>query len=114
MGHGNFPLNKDLNNFADELIEDIEKKQNLPVIGVGHSTGGVVTLLAAVKRLDLFSKIILIDPVLFSSQKRFGIWLFQKSGLGNFLGFTRKAMKRRTHFSTLEEATLYFQSKTVV
>ncbi|MFQ5965852.1 MAG: alpha/beta fold hydrolase [Candidatus Scalinduaceae bacterium] len=111
MGHGNFPLNKDLNNFADELIEDIEKKQNLPVIGVGHSTGGVVTLLAAVKRRDVFSKIILIDPVLFSSQKRFGIWLLQKLGLGDFLGSTRKAMKRRTHFSTLEEATQYFQSK---
>ena len=111
MGHGNYPLNKDLNNFADELIESIEKVYSEPVIGIGHSLGGVVTLLAASKRPDLFKKIIVLDPVLFSKRKRYVVWLLLKIGFTDWLGVTKKAVKRRTHFSSLEEVRKIYQQK---
>jgi len=44
-----------MHNFADDLIEGLEKQHNKPVIGLGHSLGGAITLLAAIKRPDLFS-----------------------------------------------------------
>lgn len=113
IGHGKFPLDKDLNNFADELIESIESKYNEPIVGIGHSLGGVVTLLAASKRPDLFKKIIVLDPVLFSKRKRYIIWLLRKIGLKNWLGVTQKALKRRTHFSNLEEVRKIYQQKTL-
>lgn len=41
-------------------------QNNRKIIGVGHSLGGILTLLAAYKRPELFSKIILLDPPLFT------------------------------------------------
>ena len=56
------PNNFNMHDFADDLIEGIEKQHSQPIIGLGHSQGGFVTLLAAIKRPDLFSKIVLIEP----------------------------------------------------
>ena len=47
---------------ADDLIAAIEMQHDKPVIGMGHSMGGTITVLAANKRPDLFSKLIIIDP----------------------------------------------------
>jgi len=112
-GHGDYPLNKDLYNFADELIESIETAYSEPIIGLGHSLGGVVTLLAASERPDLFKKVIVLDPVLFSKRKRYVIWLLIKLGFTDWLGVTKKAKKRRTHFSNLEEVRNSYQEKTL-
>lgn len=49
------------NDHADDLISAIESQYDEPIIGMGHSLGGTVTLLAAQKRPDLFSKLIIID-----------------------------------------------------
>ena len=113
MGHGKYPLNKDLYNFADELIESIETAYTEPIIGVGHSLGGVVTLLAASKRPDLFKKVIALDPVLFSKRKRYLIWLLRKIGITDWLGVTKKAKKRRIHFSSLEEVRNIYKQKSL-
>jgi len=48
---------------ADDLIEGLETLEDR-VIGVGHSLGGVTTLLAAVRRPDLFRAVVLLDAVL--------------------------------------------------
>jgi len=50
---------------ADDLILFLEQQNIKQVIGGGHSMGGVVSIIAAIKRPDLFSKLILIDPVIF-------------------------------------------------
>jgi len=113
LGHGDYPLNKDLYNFADELIESIKNEYSEPIIGIGHSLGGVVTLLAASERPDLFKNVIVLDPPLFSKRKRYVIWLLRKIGLTDWLGVTKKAKKRRINFSNLEEVRKIYQQKTL-
>ena len=113
MGHGDYPFNKNLENFADELIESIENTYNEPVFGIGHSLGGVVTILAASRRPDLFKKVIVLDPVLFSKRKRYIVWLLQKIGFTDWHGIIRKAKKRRTHFSNIEAVRNIYQQKTL-
>lgn len=51
--------------YADDLIAFLESRyrDQGPVIGVGHSIGATTTMIAAVRRPDLFSKLVLIDPV---------------------------------------------------
>lgn len=56
---------KSWNQLADDLILFFEQQQFKQVIGIGHSMGGVVSIIAAIKRPDIFSKIVLIDPVIF-------------------------------------------------
>jgi len=53
----------------DDVLENIEQ-QGEAVIGIGHSFGGVLTLLAAAKKPELFQSIILLDPASFFSTKK--------------------------------------------
>jgi pimeloyl-ACP methyl ester carboxylesterase len=113
MGHGDYPFNGNWHNCADELIASIEQHSSEPVIGVGHSFGAVVTLIAASKRPELFKKVILLDPVLFSKRKRFVIGLFRAIGLGDLLGPTRRTLVRRSQFDNEQQAAEYFSPKTL-
>ena len=75
-GHGNSTQpstrmpdwQKMANSVADAIYQQANVKENGPLIGVGHSMGGVLTLFAAVKYPDLFSEVILLDPVLFQNE----------------------------------------------
>jgi len=48
---------------ADDLIRFFEQEGLANVVGVGHSSGAVATMLAALKRPSLFRALILIEPV---------------------------------------------------
>lgn len=50
--------------FAGDLIQALERLGGQPVIGAGHSLGAVVSMIAAQQRPDLFSSLVLIEPVL--------------------------------------------------
>jgi pimeloyl-ACP methyl ester carboxylesterase len=113
MGHGDYPVNVGLHHLADELIESIEQKSTAPVIGIGHSAGGLVTLLAAAKRPELFKKVIVLDPILFSKRKRAVISSLRAVGLGDWLGPTKRTLIRRTQFDHHAQADEYFSSKTL-
>ena len=54
---------------ADVLIEFLQKTQDKPVIGIGHSQGATATTMAAAKRPDLFSALYLLEPVTFTNQQ---------------------------------------------
>ncbi|MCJ8273045.1 MAG: alpha/beta fold hydrolase, partial [Psychrosphaera sp.] len=113
MGHGRFAFNGDWHLLADELIDSIERQSTGPVIGMGHSLGAVVTLLAATKRPELFSKLILLDPVLFCKRKRLAFWVAQRLGLRDWLGPVKRTLSRRSQFDTCEDALAYFSPKTL-
>ncbi len=51
---------------ADMLIEFLDKTQEAPIVGIGHSQGATATAIAAAKRPDLFSELYLIEPVTFT------------------------------------------------
>lgn len=51
---------------ADVLTEFLEKTQDNPIIGIGHSQGATATAIAAAKRPELFSKLYLLEPVTFT------------------------------------------------
>lgn len=50
---------------GDDLIAAFDQHGLKNVVGVGHSMGGTASLFAALKRPDLFSGLIMLDPVLF-------------------------------------------------
>jgi len=54
---------------ADVLIEFLQKTQDKPIIGIGHSQGATATTMAAAKRPDLFSALYLLEPVTFTNQQ---------------------------------------------
>ncbi|MEM6318557.1 MAG: alpha/beta hydrolase [Bacteroidota bacterium] len=52
---------------ADDMIQFLDGQGLKNIIGMGHSMGGVVSVMAAIKRPDLFRQLVLIDPVIFNS-----------------------------------------------
>lgn len=59
---------------SDDLIVFFEQQNLRNVLGIGHSLGAVVSLIAARKRPDLFRRLILLEPVLFPQYLQ---WIFK-------------------------------------
>ncbi len=51
--------------YRDDLIAFLDALNVGPVVGIGHSLGAVTTIRAAVKRPELFSAIVLLEPALY-------------------------------------------------
>lgn len=116
MGYERSTLSGNWNDLCDELIASIEAGQKKrqcqqPVVGLGHSAGAVVTLMAASKRPDLFTHVVLLDPPLFSRRKRFVMGALRRVGLMDRMGLVKQARARRNRFATIKEARDYFRPK---
>lgn len=111
MGHADYPLDGDVTNFAHECIADIEKNGSEPVVGIGHSSGGVVIALAALMRPELFRQIILLEPMLLSSYKRAFVKVAHAIGIYDLMGLEKRARQRKYQFSSRAEALEYFSKK---
>ena len=99
-GHGLTPVSEgewpDWNAMADLLAQNVVSEVGKPVVGVGHSLGGIITLLMAAKYPSLFSQVILLDPVLFPPHILVGQRVIHKTGLWGKLPLVKKAMKRQS------------------
>ncbi|MEM9821677.1 MAG: alpha/beta hydrolase [Bacteroidota bacterium] len=56
---------RDWSQIADDLIRFLDQQGLKNTIGMGHSLGGTASIIAAIKRPDLFRQLVLIDPVVF-------------------------------------------------
>ena len=70
LGEGKYTIRNSWKSLARELIDTIEARQTGPVVGIGHSLGGVATFWAAQQRPDLFSHVFLLDPPIFQWSAR--------------------------------------------
>src|SRR5690606_31917969 len=53
---------------ADDLVDFLEARGAGEIIGVGHSLGAVITMVAAIRRPVLFRRLVLVDPVFLAPQ----------------------------------------------
>ncbi len=104
------PLSEDLLQF----LESTPLPAGEPVIGVGHSVGGIVTLRAALRDPDKFRALVLLDPVLFVPSVLVAWNLARALGLGNkFHPKIAGALKRRRTFENLDVAFDGYRSRDV-
>lgn len=97
--------------FADDLITFFDEHALRNIVGVGHSLGAVTSMMAAVRRPELFRALILIEPVFLAPpvlemarehpEQAFKIPLVQI------------ARKRRDQWPTRAEAFAHFRRKDV-
>ena len=96
---------------ADDLIRFFDQMGWQQVIGVGHSLGAVATLYAAVSRPDLFSQLVLIEPVMLPPailQK-----IAENPEAAAFRTMVDSALKRRTRWASRQVAFDRFRRKSV-
>ena len=106
-----FPVENGWRKQGDEIIEFLETAGDRPVLGVGHSFGASSTFIAAAKRPDLFSGIIMLDPVAMNGFKGYVAALLKKLHMTDRVTPARHSANRRRHWPSLLSAEQYFKSK---
>lgn len=96
--------------FADDLKTFIEAAMTPPVIGMGHSLGAVTTYLAAALYPHLFSRIVLIDPVILPRRYLWMMAALWRLNRQDRMPLARLARRRKRAFSSRKEALLRFSS----
>ena len=112
-GYGDYPAGLSWHAMVDELLYTIEQSAEEPVVGMGHSFGAVLTLSAAIKKPDLFSKLILFEPPLLGFRQRMFIRVSRIPGFRKFNPLYRNGGKKQRIFTSPEEAKTYYKSKSV-
>lgn len=111
IGHDpRHPVTDSWPHLVSELIEHVERHGE-PVLGVGHSLGGYLTALAALKRPALFRAIILLDSPILDRWKGAVFRVVKRFGLADRVtpaGITRD---RRAVWASSDEAFAHFRNK---
>lgn len=88
----------------DVILREIGENKN--TIGMGHSFGGILTMLMAAENPNLFSQLILLDPILIPEQI-----LAMKTSMPNPMA--EKTRQRQNYWPSQQAALEYFRSKSV-
>jgi len=83
------------------------------VVGVGHSLGGVLSIMAAAEDPSLFRALALVDPVIFSGVHGLFWGSLKRLGFSHRLPLIRGALRRRDRFPSLEAVRSAYAGKSV-
>lgn len=103
-------LLKNWNIFYDDL-ECFFKYLNQPLIAIGHSMGGTISMVTAIRQPDLVRALILIEPGIMPPSWVLGTYLLQKCGLTWTVPMVAKTSKRRKEWPDRESLRAYFSSR---
>jgi len=99
---------------TDDLFRFLDEQSPCPLIGVGHSLGGIVTLRAALRQPERFHALVLIDPVLFPPAVIAAMRLIRALGLSYRLyPLVPGALRRRRVFASREVLRKGYRRKSI-
>jgi pimeloyl-ACP methyl ester carboxylesterase len=111
MGHDpRHPVSEGWPHLVAELIERLERYGET-VLGMGHSLGGYLTMLAAIKRPELFRAIIVLDSPVIGTWAGRAFRLVKRFGLVDRVTPAGATRDRRSHWKSPEEAYRHFHGR---
>lgn len=111
-GHNpDFPVTDGWNHLKDELRLEIETRYTSPVIGVGHSLGGILHFLVAVESPELYKQIILLDAPIISRLSSNALWVMKTLKLIDRYTPSQMTRLRRRSWPDKQEAFEHFKQK---
>ncbi len=106
-----FPVTDGWHFLKEELRREIETRYDQPIIGVGHSFGGILHLLAAAENPALYKQIILLDSPIISRLSSFGLKVLKKFNSLEKLSPAHLTKFRRNLWKDKSEAFEHFYKK---
>lgn len=100
LGHDpRYPVAPNWHGLGEQLADSIRSQAGGErVIGVGHSLGGMATLIAATKYPELFRGVILLDPAYINPMAGFGVALYKLLGRIDEVTPAGRSLGRRAHW----------------
>ncbi|MFO9655761.1 alpha/beta hydrolase, partial [Legionella pneumophila serogroup 1] len=112
IGHDpDYPVGENWHNLVAEIIASIKRQAEQPVIAVGHSLGGVLSLLAAIEQPKLFKAIIMLDSPLIGAFKSSMVRLAKALGIIDRVTPAFRTKKRREHWQNYEQLISYLKTR---
>lgn len=103
--------NRSWYDFVEDIKSLIEHTAKPPVIGIGHSMGGFSIYAAAAKYPELFSKIILMDPIILPRRALWGAAMARKAGMAMLHPMTKATLKKKFEFPSKQAALDHYIGK---
>lgn len=98
---------------ADDLRNELTRRELGGIIAVGHSLGAAISLLAAAADPHLFSAVVAIDPLLLIGAPSLAWGVMKRLGLGHRLGLVRGARARRVTWPDRAAALAAYRRKRI-
>lgn len=112
FGHDpRYPVTSNWRGLRDQLIHFIEGEVGDPAILVGHSLGGLLSLLAACKRPDLAAALVMIDSPVVTGWRAHGVRVLKRTGLMPRLSPGKVSRQRRHRWPDRAAVLAHFQAK---
>lgn len=108
-----YPITNNWPHLVNELEKSITGKHQQPIIGIGHSAGGLLHFLLAQRQPELYSHLILLDPPIINGWQNIIWWLAKRLGQTDRFTPARISKNRRTHFKNHDEAYEHLRSKSL-
>lgn len=112
LGHNPlYPVTENWDLLVNELLESIKSQTDQPVIGIGHSLGGVLSFLAAVREPELFKMVIMLDSPLIGGFKSGLVRLAKTFGFIDRVTPAYQTRGRKQYWTDREELVQYLKSR---
>jgi pimeloyl-ACP methyl ester carboxylesterase len=108
-----YPVTSNWPRLRDQLIDFIEAEAGGPAWLVGHSLGGLLSLLAACRRPELVQGLVLLDSPVFTGWRAHSVRMLKLSGLIPRLSPGKVSRTRRHEWPSRQAALEHFRAKAV-
>lgn len=106
-----FPVTSNWPHLRNQLIQFIEALQAGPVYLVGHSLGGMLSLLVASRRPDLAQGLVMLDSPIVTGWRAHSVQVVKRSGLMHKVSPGRVSQRRRHQWPAREAVYQHFKPK---
>jgi pimeloyl-ACP methyl ester carboxylesterase len=112
IGHDpKYPISDNWSHLVAEVTNSIVQQTNQPVVAVGHSLGGVISLLAAIAQPSLFKAVVLLDSPLLGPFKSNIVRLAKTLCFIDRITPAFRCKNRREHWADREQLYEYLKTR---
>jgi pimeloyl-ACP methyl ester carboxylesterase len=112
IGHDpQHPVTNNWPHLREELLRFIDREVGGPAFLVGHSLGGMLSVLAASRRPDLARGLVLLDSPLITGWRAHSLQVFKATGLMRRVSPGKVSQRRRHEWPTREAVHEHFAAK---
>jgi pimeloyl-ACP methyl ester carboxylesterase len=108
-----YPVRDGWHALVQELIAELENRYDEPVILVGHSLGGILSLMAAAERPELVRCVVMLDSPVVAGWRALLWRIFKRFSFSDRFSPARNSVRRRNVWADKNEALRHFASKEI-
>jgi pimeloyl-ACP methyl ester carboxylesterase len=106
-----YPVSSNWPKLRDQLIGFVEHEVHAPAVLVGHSLGGLLSLLVACRRPDLVRALVLLDAPLITGWRAHSVQMLKRMRLISRISPARVARRRRHVWPDRTAVAAHFAAK---